>query len=75
MSTSFQITQIQEDVTQARSNEVTAKITYRTALAEYYRAIGRLLEQHDVGIDDPEEPDYASRRFSFSREPLPGEGR
>jgi outer membrane protein len=75
MSTSFQITQIQEDVTQARSNEVTAKITYRTALAEYYRAIGRLLEQHDVGIDDPEEPDYASRRFSFSREPLPGEGK
>ncbi len=75
MSTSFQITQIQEDVTQARSNEVTAKITYRTALAEYYRAIGRLLEQHDVGIDDPEEPDYASRRFSFSRAPLPGEGR
>ena len=75
MSTAFQITQIQEDVTQARSNEVTAKITYRTALAEYYRAIGRLLEQHDVGIDDPEEPDYASRRFSFSREPLPGEGK
>jgi outer membrane protein TolC len=75
MSTSFQITEIQEDVTQARSNEVTATINYRTALAEYYRAIGRLLEQHDVGIDDPEEPDYASRRFSFSRAPLPGEDR
>src|SRR6185295_9930913 len=75
MSTSFQITQIQEDVTQARSNEVTAKITYRTALAEYYRAIGRLLEQHDVGIDDPEEPDYAASRFSFRRAPLPGEGK
>ena len=75
MSTAFQITQIQEDVTQARSNEVTATITYRTALAEYYRAIGRLLEQHDVGIDDPEDPDYASQRFSFSRAPLPGEGK
>ncbi len=73
MSTSFQITEIQEDVTQARSNEVTATITYRTALAEYYRAIGRLLEQQGVGIDDPEEPDYASRRFGFHREPLPGE--
>jgi outer membrane protein TolC len=75
MSTSFQITQIQEDVTQARSNEVTAKITYRTALAEYYRAIGRLLEEHDVGVDDPEDPDYAKSRFSFSRAPLPGEGK
>jgi len=75
MSTSFQITQIQDDVTQARSNEVTATITYRTALAEYYRAIGRLLEQQGVAIDDPEEPDYTSSRFSFSRAPLPGEGK
>jgi outer membrane protein len=75
MSTSFQITQIQEDVTQARSNEVTATVNYRRALVEYYRAIGRLLEQHDVGIDDPEDPNYASSRFSFSRAPLPGEGR
>ena len=73
MSTSFQITQIQDQVTQARSDEVTATITYRTALAEYYRAIGRLLEQQGVAIDDPEEPDYASSRFSFRRAPLPGE--
>jgi outer membrane protein TolC len=73
MSTSFQITQIQEDVTQARSNEVNATIAYRTAIAEHYRTIGRLLEQHDIAVDDPEEPDFASRRFSFRREPLPGE--
>ena len=73
MSTSFQITQIQEDVTQARSNEVTATINYRTALAEYYRATGRLLEQHDVAIDDPDQEEYASQRFSFSRAPMPGE--
>jgi outer membrane protein len=75
MSTSFQITQIQEDVTQARSNEVTATINYRTALAEYYRAIGQLLDRHDVALDDPDDPDWASQRFSFSRAPLPGEER
>jgi outer membrane protein TolC len=75
MSTSFQITQIQEDVTEARSREVTATIAYRTALAEYYRSIGRLLEQQHITIDDPEDPDYAKQRFSFSRAPLPGEGR
>ena len=75
MSTSFQITRIQEDVTAARSNEVAATINYRTALAEYYRATGRLLERHDVAVDDPDEPDYASQRFSFSRAPLPGEKR
>jgi len=73
MSTSFQITQIQDQVTQARSDEVTATITYRTALAEYYRAIGRLLEQQGVAIDDPEDQDYAASRFGFRRAPLPGE--
>ncbi|HEX9941837.1 MAG TPA: TolC family protein [Thermoanaerobaculia bacterium] len=75
MSTSFQITQIQEDLTEARSREVTATINYRTALAEYYRATGRLLEHEGVAIDDPDEPDYAAQRFSFSRAPLPGEER
>jgi outer membrane protein TolC len=75
MSTSFQITQIQDDLTQARSREVAATINYRTALAEYYRSIGRLLEQQGVAIDDPEDPDWAASRYSFSRQPLPGEGK
>jgi HAE1 family hydrophobic/amphiphilic exporter-1 len=49
MSTSFQITQIQEDLTQARSREVSAVAAYRRALTEYYRSIGQLLEE--VGIE------------------------
>lgn len=56
MSTSFQITEIQEDLTLARSNEVAAVISYRTALAEYYRATGRLLETEGITIDDPNRP-------------------
>lgn len=75
MSSSFQITQIQNDLTQARSREVAATINYRTALAEYYRSTGRLLEQHGVSIDDPEDPDYRSQRFKLRRMPLPGEQR
>ncbi|HKI01764.1 MAG TPA: TolC family protein [Thermoanaerobaculia bacterium] len=75
MSTSFQITQIQDDLTQARSRQVQATINYRTALAEYYRSIGRLLEQQGIAVDDPGEPDWEAQRFSFSRAPLPGEGR
>lgn len=75
MSSSFQITQIQNDVTQARSGEVQAVINYRTALAEYYRSIGRLLEQQGVTIDDPEDPDYRSERFRLRRTLLPGEER
>jgi outer membrane protein len=75
MSTSFQITQIQDQLTQARSSEVTAVVNYRTALAEYYRSIGRLLDQQGVVVDDPAEGDAISKRFSFSRAPMPGEVR
>lgn len=73
MSTSFEITRIQDDLTRARSRQVQSTINYRTALAEYYRSIGRLLEQQGIAVDDPGEPDWASSRFSFSRQPLPGE--
>ena len=65
MSTSFQITQIQEQLTTARSGEVTAIVNYRTALAEYYRATGRLLDQEGVAIDDPQEGDAISQRFNL----------
>lgn len=50
MSTSFQITQIQDDLTAARSRQVSATTTYRTALAAYYKAIGRLLEETGVEL-------------------------
>lgn len=56
MSTSFQITQIQEDLTEARSREVNSVVNYRIALAEYQRVIGRLLEEEGVAIDDEELP-------------------
>lgn len=52
MSTNFEITRIQQDVTQARSNVVTAVVNYRTALAEYYRVTGRLLSNQGVTIED-----------------------
>jgi outer membrane protein len=52
LSTSFQVLQIQEDLTSARSREVTAITTYRRALAEYYRATGRMLEANDIELAD-----------------------
>ncbi|HVS00423.1 MAG TPA: TolC family protein, partial [Thermoanaerobaculia bacterium] len=70
MSTSFEITRVQDDLTQARSSEVSATIAYRTALIEYYRTIGKLLENQGVKIDDP---DDTIHRFGFYRSPLLGE--
>jgi outer membrane protein TolC len=48
MSTSFQVLQIQEDLSEARSREVTAVATYRRALVQYYRSIGRLPAERGV---------------------------
>lgn len=53
LSTSFQVLEIQEDLTAARSREVAAVAAYRRALAEYWRATGRLLEAEGVELDDP----------------------
>jgi outer membrane protein TolC len=62
MSTSFEITQIQEDLTFARQREVDARITFQTALTEFYRVTGRLLEQEGVELVDREQP---IRRFTL----------
>ena len=52
LSTSFQVLEIQEDLSAARSREVSAITGYRRALAAFYRAIGSLLEENRVEIDD-----------------------
>ncbi len=52
LSTSFQVLQIQEDLTEAASREVTAITNYRRALAGYYRSIGRLLDVNDILLED-----------------------
>lgn len=75
MSTSFQITQIQEELTRARSREVAAVINYRVVLASYYRATGRLLDVEGVAIDDEPTPEGPVDWWSFDRSPLPGENR
>lgn len=52
LSTSFEVLQIQENLSEARSREVSAVIAYRRAETAYYRAIGQLLEKHHVELAD-----------------------
>lgn len=56
MSTSFQVLQIQDNLTQAQSTEVAAITSFRIQLAAYYRAVGQLLKQNKVEIAAPEQP-------------------
>jgi outer membrane protein TolC len=55
LSTSFQVLEIQEDLSAARSREVNAVTGYRRALVRYYRAIGGLLEANGVELEDTDE--------------------
>ncbi|HEV7515621.1 MAG TPA: TolC family protein, partial [Thermoanaerobaculia bacterium] len=69
MSTSFEITRIQNDLTLARSREVSAIVQYRRALVEYYRATGRLLDTQGIVVADDEPP---VNRFSFHNGAIEG---
>jgi outer membrane protein len=53
MSTSFQVLEIQEDLSQARSREVNSITGYRKALTRYYQALGTLIEESGVDVVEP----------------------
>jgi outer membrane protein TolC len=52
LSTSFQILEVQEDLTSARERVVAALTNYQRALVEYSRATGTLLDRASVRIVD-----------------------
>ncbi len=52
LSTSFEVLQIQEDLTEALSREVRAITNYRRALNAFYFATGEILEQVGVELVD-----------------------
>jgi outer membrane protein TolC len=53
MSTSFQVLEIQEDLSQARSREVNSITGYRKAVTRYYQAVGTLIEESGVELVAP----------------------
>jgi len=63
MSDSFRITEIQNDLTAARSRLVSSVAAYRRALTDYYRTTGRLLEEHGVVLQGPVDVELPPRRL------------
>jgi len=51
LSTSFQILQVEEDLTAARSREVRAVTGYRRAIVAYLQSTGELLEEWGIRIE------------------------
>lgn len=52
LATSFQVLEVQEDLTAAKERVVRAITGYRRALTQYYKAIGRLLEVKGIELED-----------------------
>ena len=52
LATSFQVLEVQEDLTAAKERVVRAITGYRRALTQYYKAIGKLLEVKGIELED-----------------------
>jgi outer membrane protein len=63
MSTNFQVLQIQQQLSDARANELQALVGYNKAVAAYHRAVGDLLDTRNISVDEPkvEEPSFFSQ--------------
>ena len=54
MTTNFQVLQIQQQLSDSRVRELQALIGYNSALSNYHRQVGDILEAHRITIDEPE---------------------
>ncbi len=63
MTTIFQVSQIQQQLSDARARELQALVAYHKAVAAYHRAVGDLLDVRNIKIEEEkvEEP----RLFTF----------
>lgn len=53
LTTNFNVLQIQQELSSARSRELAALIGYRQSVAQYHRVVGDLLDERDITVDPP----------------------
>lgn len=54
MATNFEVLQIQQQLSAARSSELQALVGYNEALANYHRQVGDILETNGISINEPQ---------------------
>ena len=70
VSTSYQVLQVQEDLTMAQTQEVTSRIAYEKALVDLRLAEGMLVDALGIAFAPPEtEPPVTFLRSVYPREP------
>jgi outer membrane protein TolC len=63
MTTNFDVLQIQQQLSDARSNELGALVAYNKAVANLHRAEGDLLETRGIAVEEPEHFDLPHSHF------------
>jgi HAE1 family hydrophobic/amphiphilic exporter-1 len=66
MTTNFQVLEVQRQLSDARVRELFALVGYNKAVAAYHRAVGDILDVHNIRFEVPElaeEPDWKTTFF------------
>jgi outer membrane protein TolC len=63
MATNFEVLQVQQQLADARVRELLALVGYRKAVAAYHRAIGDILDVHQIRVAEPEEVEVLPDTF------------
>ncbi|HEX8173458.1 MAG TPA: TolC family protein [Thermoanaerobaculia bacterium] len=64
MTTNFQVLEVQRQLSDARVRELFALVGYNKAVAAYHRAVGDILDVHNIRVQQPEHVDEP-RMYSF----------
>ncbi|HVT03495.1 MAG TPA: TolC family protein [Thermoanaerobaculia bacterium] len=63
MTTNFNVLLIQQQLSDARSLEISALAAYNQAIAGYHRAVGDLLDARNITVEEPEHFDLPHGRY------------
>jgi outer membrane protein len=63
MTTNFNVLEVQQQLSDARSREIAALVAYNQAVADYHRAVGDLLEARNIAVSEPEAFDLPRSRY------------
>ena len=64
MTTNFQVLEVQQQLSDARVRELQAIVGYNNAVSAFHRAVGDILEVHNIRLDAPEiEPEPTLGRW------------
>ncbi|HVR43088.1 MAG TPA: TolC family protein [Thermoanaerobaculia bacterium] len=66
MSTNFDVLRVQQALSDARSRELLALVTYNKAVAAYHRSVGDLLQMRGIAVEE-RTPEFAMPRSRLER--------